>query len=224
MTERDMIQLKDSITMPSEMADALLQNCSQPAPKHYRYSRYSKICAALAAAFCLIAVGSTSYAAYNVYQEKQLVIFMDYNLTQEEKEALGDELAQMPEITSCQYVSGSNAWDEFQTNYLTEELAASFEENPLKDSDNYQVSVRLGTDTQAVRDKISRLDGVRQITTVRELEAIKIETVYITNIETGEPIEATIVMIPVDWNTDEEWTESVATMVWTTIETDSNKE
>lgn len=223
MNERDMLQLKDSITMPSEMADALLQNCSQPDPKHYRYSRYSKICAALAAAFCLIAVGSTSYAAYNVYQEKQLVIFMDYDLTQEEKAALGDELAQMPEITSCQYVNGSNAWDEFQTNYLTEELAASFEENPLKDSDNYQVSVRLGADTQAVRDKISRLDGVRKITTIRDLESM-VEKVYITNAETGEAIEAFLIQIPVDWNTDEEWTESVATMVWTTIETDSNKE
>lgn len=223
MTERDMIQLKGSITMPSEMADALLQNCSHPAPKHYRYSRYSKICAALAAAFCLIAVGSTSYAAYNVYQEKQLAIFMDYDLTQEEKDALGDELAQMPEIASCQYVSGSNAWDEFQTNYLTEELAASFEENPLKDSDNYQVSVRLGADTQAVRDKISRLSGVRKITTIRDLESM-VEKVYITNAETGEAIEAFLIQIPVDWNTDEEWTESVATMVWTTIETDSNKE
>ena len=171
MTEKDMIQMKDSITMPSEIADALLQNCSQSHPKHYRNSYYSKICAALAAAFCITAIGSTSYAAYNVYQEKQLAIFMDYGLTQEEKAALGDELAQIPEIASYQYVSGSNAWNEFKTNYLTKELAASFEENPLKDSDNYQVSVRLGADTQAVRDKISRLDGVRQITTIREWEA-----------------------------------------------------
>lgn len=170
MNEKDMMQMKETITMPSELADTLLQNCSQSHRKHYRYSRYSKICASLAAVFCIAAISSTSYAAYNVYQEKQLAVFMDEDLTQEEIAALGDQLAQMPEIASCQYVSGSDAWDEFKTNYLTEELAASFEENPLKDSDNYQISVRLGADTQAVRNKISGLDGVRHINTVRELE------------------------------------------------------
>lgn len=170
MNEKDMIQMKETITMPSELADTLLQNCSQSHRKHNRYSRYSKICASLAAVFCVAAVGSTSYAAYNVYQEKQLMVFMDEDLTQEEIAALGDELAQIPEIASCQYVSGDDAWNEFKANYLTEELAASFDENPLKDSDNYRISVRLGADTQAVRDKISRLDSVRLITTVRELE------------------------------------------------------
>lgn len=177
MNEKDMIQIKESITMPSEMADTLLQNCSKSHRRHYRYSRYSKICAALAAAFCLTAVGSTSYAAYNAYQEKQLAIFMDSDLTQAEKAALGDRLAQMPEISSCSYISGDEAWEEFKTSYLSDDIAAAFAENPLKDSDNYQVSVRIGADTQAIRDKISRIDGVRKITTIRELDAMQTEQV-----------------------------------------------
>lgn len=175
MNEKDMIQLKKSITMPVEMADTLLQNCSQAHRKHYHYSRYSKICAALAALTFITALSSTSYAAYNVYQEKQLAVFMDSNLTPEEKAALGDQLAQIPGIASYAYISGDEAWEEFQAHFLSgdaelEALAAAFPENPLKDSYNYRISVRLGADTQAIREEISHLDGVRHITTVRELK------------------------------------------------------
>lgn len=213
MNEKDMIQMKESITMPSEMADNLLQNCSQSHNKHYRYSRYTKICAAIAAVFCITAIGSTSYAAYNVYQEKQLAIFMYSGLTHEEKAALGDRLAQMPEISSCTYISGDEAWEEFKTSYLSDDIASVFTENPLKDSDNYQVSVRLGADTQAIRDEISQIDGVRKITTIRELDAMQTEKVWGTDRDTGEPVE---VWVKTGWFSDEESGESVD--AWVTLE------
>lgn len=173
MNEKDITQIKESIIMPSEMADTLLQNCTQSRIKHYRYSRYSKICAVLATIFCVGAAGSTSLAAYNIYQEKQLVVFMDYNLTQEEITAVGDTLAQIPDIT-IHYVSEDEAWEEFKSEFLTgnaelEEWAASID-NPLIDSFNYEVSIRLGANTEAVREEIGRIDGVRLITTRRELK------------------------------------------------------
>lgn len=205
MNEKDIIRMKEFIIMPSEMADTLLQNCSRSHRRHYRYSRYSKICAALAAAFCITAAGSTSYAAYNAYQEKQLAIFMDSDMTQEEKAALGDRLAQMPKISSCRYISGDEAWEEFKTSYLSDDIASAFAENPLKDSDNYQVSVRLGADTQAIRDEISRIDGVRKITTIRELDAMQTEKVCVIDRETGEPAE---VWIKTGWFNDEDSGES----------------
>lgn len=234
MNEKDMIQMKNFITMPTEMANSLLQGCSQSHRKHNRYSRYSKICAALAAFFCITAIGSTSYAAYNAYQEKQLAIFMDYDLTQEEKAALGDQLAQMPEISSCRYISGDEAWEEFKAAYLSEEIATTIEAegNPLENSDNYEVSVRLGADTQAVRDRISRLDGVRKITTIRELEADDSTQINFTYEKGSEPAmnwtadikvhdpamkyvfdengeDPTNVWVTIKWYTDEELNESV---------------
>lgn len=173
MNEKNMSHIKDALTMPPEITDALLQNCAPPTVRHYRYSRYSRICAALAAIFCICAAGSTSFAAYNIYQEKQLAVFMDYDLTQEEIAAVGDALAQVPDIT-IRYISGDEAWEQFKTKYLSddaqlEELAASMG-NPLSHSFNYEVSVRLGADTEAVRDTISRIDGVRLITTRRALK------------------------------------------------------
>lgn len=173
MNEKDIMQIKKSITMPSEMADTLLQNCSRPHIKHYRYSRYSRICAVLAAALCICAAGSTSLAAYNIYQEKQLAVFMDYDLTQEEITAVGDALAQIPGI-KLRYISGDAAWEEFKAEYLTgdADLAQQIESlgNPLSQSFNYEVSVRLDADTETVREQIGRIDGVRRITTKRELQ------------------------------------------------------
>ncbi len=98
---------------------------------------------------------------------------MDYDLTQEEITAVGDELAQIPGI-KFRYISADAAWEEFKSKYLTEnaELENQIESigNPLMTSFNYEVSVCLDADTEAVRNQISRINGVRRITTKRELK------------------------------------------------------
>lgn len=167
-----MAQIKDSITMPPEMTDTLLRNCTKSNGKHYRYSRYSKLCAALMSLLLIGAVGSTSLAAYNVYQEKQLAVFMDVGITQEEIDTVGNELAQIPGITSYHFVSAEEAWAEFKTKYLGD-CAEDFDENPLADSFNYEVSVWLGADTQAILEQISQIDGVSRVTTIREANKLQ---------------------------------------------------
>ena len=104
---------------------------------------------------------------------------MEHDLTQEEIDALGDELALIPDIVSYRYVNADEAWADFKTSYLSDnpELISSFTENPLADCFNYQVSIRLGADTQAVREQINRLEGVRKITTIREWEQMEKEGV-----------------------------------------------
>lgn len=173
MNEKDMIKLKESLTMPSEMAGALIESCKPTEKRHTRYCRRN-LCAAAAAVFCIFAVSSTSLA-YNVYQEKQLAVFMDPDVSRAEIDYIGQEIAGICEISSCQYISGDEAWEEFKAAYLTDEsgtemtdLTAAFSENPLADSFNYRVSVRINADTQAVRDRIGSLPGVRKITTLRE--------------------------------------------------------
>lgn len=179
MNEKEILQLKASLTMPSEMADALIESCESSEKRRIRYSRRRNLCAAAAAIFCILAAGSTSLA-YNVYQEKQLAVFMETDLSQAEIDYIGQKIAEIGEISSCRYISGDKAWEEFKAAYLTDDagkemtdLTASFKENPLTDSFNYRVSVRLNADTQAVRNQIGSLPGVRKITTVREAERIR---------------------------------------------------
>ncbi len=180
MNEKELLSLKETITMPSDTADALLQGCTKARRKPFRYGRYSAVCAALTALLCTAAIGSTSYATYNAYQEKQLAIFMEPDMTTEEKAALGEQLAQMPELSDCHYISGSAAWEDFRARFLTgdeeiEKLADAFADNPLKDSDNYRVSVRFTANTEEVRAKIEALAGVRKIQTIQELYDVKEE-------------------------------------------------
>lgn len=175
--EKELLQLKYHITMPGQVADELTEAClenrhEKRRPGHHP-SRYRKLCTAAAAILlCLCAVGSTSFA-YNTYQEKQLAVFMNPELTQAQIESLGRELAEIADVSACQYISGDEAWAEFKAAYFSdspeaEALADGFTENPLADSFNYKVSVRLGADTEAVRKQIESLPGVRKITTVRE--------------------------------------------------------
>ena len=55
-------------------------------------------------------------------------------------------------------------------NFCYAELASAFTENPLADSFNYRLGVRLNADTQKVREEISRLDGVRLVQDFGELK------------------------------------------------------
>lgn len=177
--EKELLQLKYHITMPGSLADELREACLEDGReklrRSHRTNRYRKICAAAAVLLCLCAVGSTSFA-YNAYQEKQLAVFMNPELTHTQIEALGGEISKITDVSACQYISGDKAWTEFKAAYFSdspeaEALVSGFTENPLADSFNYKVSVRFGADTQAVRRQIESLPGVRQITTVREAEA-----------------------------------------------------
>lgn len=169
MNEKDMLQLKASLTMPFEMSDSLIEGCTAAGKRHIRCRRKS-LCATAAALFCIFAVGSTSLA-YKTYQEKQLAVFMEPDLSQAQIDFIGQKIAGIAEISSYEYIDGDKAWEEFQAAYLTDENGkeiTAFEENPLVDSFNYRVSVRMNADTQAVREQLAGLPGVRRVTTVRE--------------------------------------------------------
>lgn len=172
MNQNDMMQIKDAITMPSELADALLYNCTATRPKRFPYTRYSQLAMTLTAVFAIMITGTTSYAAYNVYQEKNLAVFMEVSLSQAEIDRIGAELTQIPGIASCRFVSGDEAWNEFRTKYLgdLDDIADAFTDNPLKDSFNYRLSVCLNADTQAIRDEICHIDGVRLVQDLSELK------------------------------------------------------
>lgn len=174
MNEKDILQLKHAIAMPAGLAQDLSNACCEDTRKKSRYSRRPGLFITTAILLCLC-IGSTSLA-YNTYQEKQLAIFMNPELTQTQIESLGSELAKIADVSSCQYISGDKAWAEFKAAYFSdspeaEALIGDLTENPLADSFNYRVSVRFGADTQAVRAQIESLPGVRKITTVREAEA-----------------------------------------------------
>lgn len=170
MNKNDLTQMKNAICMPSELADTLLQGCALPRRKRPVYSRCSRLALTLTAAFAILITGSTSHAAYNIYQEKNVAVFMDNNLSQPQIDRIGEQLSQIDGVSSCRFISADEAWANFKAEYLNRESAAAFSENPLKDSFNYRLSIRLNADTRTVRNQIRQIDGVRLVQDLSELK------------------------------------------------------
>ncbi len=169
MNKNDMLQIKNAIAMPTELADTLTENCTVHRTKRPFYARCSRTAAVLMAAFAILLSGTTSFA-YNIYQEKNLAVFMESGLSQAEIDRIGGQLSQISGVSSCRFVSGDEAWNEFSSNYLDAELTATFTDNPLKDSFNYRLGVRLDADTEKVREEIAQLAGVRLVQNLEELK------------------------------------------------------
>ena len=113
----------------------------------------------------------------NVEEGVAITVFFEEDVSEEQIQAIGAAIGVAPGVLDKDYVSADEAWEEFKAAYFTgengeemTELTEAFSENPLADSFNYRVRVRMNADTQAVRDRISQLPGVRQVTTVREAE------------------------------------------------------
>ena len=85
MTEKQLKSVMDSITMPEAMAQELRKNVSEKKQKN-RTFRYPKIAAAVIAGALILSVGTTSYA---VYQAKNLRVFFEADVTEEQLKKAG---------------------------------------------------------------------------------------------------------------------------------------
>lgn len=168
MKETKLTKLVKNITMPDKMADELLENCISQRPARSSLLLRSRLAAAAIALALLAGISTTSYAAYNLYQVKNVDVFFEADISAEQLAAIGEKLNAISGIYSVRYVSADEAWDTFKLQYLDDGLAEQFTENPLKDSASYRVTIRLDADTEQVRDLISQLEGVRKVTNLYE--------------------------------------------------------
>lgn len=104
MNQNDMLQLKDTITIPDALTEKLVQGCAQPQKRH-NHAHISKIAVSMIAVFALLLSGTTSFA-YNIYQEYTLAVFWEKELSASDIDHLGQELADIDGISSCRYISG----------------------------------------------------------------------------------------------------------------------
>ena len=96
-----------------------------------------------------------------------ITVFFADDLPEDRILSIGDEIRSWGEVRTMEYVSAEQAWEDFQKDYFGEDnadVAAGFEgDNPLIDSDNYEVYLK-SVETQADLVKYAEgLDGVRQV-------------------------------------------------------------
>ncbi len=110
-----------------------------------------------------------------------ITVFFNVDATQEQKDAIGEQLRSRDDVSKVNYISADDAWESFQKEYFGDnpELAEGFkDDNPLASSDNYEVYMKtlkgnskdliaksksLSATQQDLVKFAQSLDGVREV-------------------------------------------------------------
>ena len=93
-----------------------------------------------------------------------VTVFFDSGISQDQIDKIGDEIKERPEVTSVEYISAEETWENYKEKYLSEDLAESFgNDNPLADSASFSVYVNDISKQKSLVTYIQNLDGVRQV-------------------------------------------------------------
>lgn len=101
-----------------------------------------------------------------------ITVFFDDGTTQNQIDAIGQEIAMRPEVSSFNYVSAEEAWEEYKLEYFDgdEAAAASFgTDNPLAGESNYEIYME---DISQQSSLVSYLEGLDHVSRVRQSEMV----------------------------------------------------
>lgn len=95
-----------------------------------------------------------------------ITVFFDEDATQEQKENIGAQLEKKDGVLEVNYISANEAWESFQDDYFgdSKDAAEGFKnDNPLANSDNYEVYMSDVEKQKEVVEFAEGLDGVRKV-------------------------------------------------------------
>ena len=101
-----------------------------------------------------------------------ITVFFDDGTTQDQIDAIGQEIAMRSEVSSFNYVSAEEAWEEYKLEYFDgdEAAAASFgTDNPLAGESNYEIYME---DISQQSSLVSYLEGLDHVSRVRQSEMV----------------------------------------------------
>lgn len=101
-----------------------------------------------------------------------ITVLFDDGTTQDQIDAIGQEIAMKPEVSSFNYVSAEEAWEEYKLEYFDgdEAAAASFgTDNPLAGESNYEIYME---DISQQSSLVSYLEGLDHVSRVRQSEMV----------------------------------------------------
>ncbi len=101
----------------------------------------------------------------NVEESVPVVVYFEKEATDEQVENIKKKLTAREDVLEVKYVSADEAWEEFQKSYFGEDsdAAAGFTENPLEDSDNFEVYMKTVESQDDVVAYAKGLEGVRKV-------------------------------------------------------------
>ncbi|MDO4296777.1 MAG: permease-like cell division protein FtsX [bacterium] len=95
-----------------------------------------------------------------------ITVFFDKGLSEEEIQAIGEQIRQRPEVEELVFTSADEAWEKFKKEYFKgmEELAEGFaDDNPLANSASYEVYLKEIETQEEMASYLSGMEGVRKV-------------------------------------------------------------
>jgi cell division transport system permease protein len=101
----------------------------------------------------------------SVEESMAIIVYFDEDATQKQIDNIEKKLSSRDDVLEVKYVSGDEAWEQFQKEYFGDDAdaAAGFEENPLEDSDNFEVYLKSVDNQKEVVEYAKNLKGVRKV-------------------------------------------------------------
>jgi len=108
---------------------------------------------------------NVTYIVEKAEEGVAIVIFFEQEATDEEVANIKTELEKRDEVLEVKYVDAESAWEEFATEYFGENSDAKegFSDNPLVNSDNYEVYMKDIESQSEVVEFAESLPGVRKV-------------------------------------------------------------
>lgn len=107
-----------------------------------------------------------NYIVDKAEQGVAITVFFNEDATQEQKDKIGENLKKEDGVLEVNYISAEEAWNKFQDDYFgdSKEAAEGFKnDNPLANSDNYEVYMSDVSKQKQVVSYAEKLDGVRKV-------------------------------------------------------------
>lgn len=95
-----------------------------------------------------------------------ITVFFKEDATQEQKTDIGEQLSNADGVLEVHYISAEEAWESFQDDYFkgSKDAAEGFKnDNPLANSDNYEVYMEDVSKQKEVVEFAEGLQGVREV-------------------------------------------------------------
>ena len=141
--------------------------------KNIRRNKMFSIASIATMAACIFLFGlfysivvNFNYIVEKAEEGVAITVFFNEDTTQEQKDSIGAQLKKEDGVLKVNYVSADAAWNKFKDQYFGEssDLAEGFKsDNPLANSDNYEVYLSDVSRQKSVVSFAKSLEGVRKV-------------------------------------------------------------
>ncbi|MDD3204626.1 MAG: permease-like cell division protein FtsX [Lachnospiraceae bacterium] len=118
----------------------------------------------------MVLLSSLSVGAVNFYQSRFLKVFFVEGIEKSERASIQKKLLKTDGVVQVTFEGGDEAWEAFQKEYLQEIDISQFKENPLKNSDCFNVRIANDVDYKEMKAELAKLQGVRLVNDYQDKE------------------------------------------------------